>query len=259
MASSQHQRPDAGSAEPAVVENGAGSAAFVVLCDHASNSIPAEYGTLGLSPAQLQTHIAWDPGALGVSRRLAHVIGAPLVHCTVSRLVIDCNRPLDAPDLIASVSETTPIPGNAGLSEDERKRRIAMVHAPYHAAIERLVDDRLQTHRALSLVAVHSFTPVYRGVVRPWEIGVLFDHDRRLADPLIAAFKGEGLTVGVNEPYSPADRVYYTLTRHAEARGLASIMLEIRNDLVRTEVEEAAWAERIARALATVAPSVRAA
>jgi len=235
--------------EPVAVENRAGRGPFVIVCDHASNVIPSEYAALGLTPQALQTHIAWDPGALGVSRRLARLVDAPLVHCRVSRLVIDCNRPLDAPDLIVTQSETTAIPGNATLSDPERRRRIAGVHAPYHAAVEALVDARLDAAMPTSLIAVHSFTPVYRGVSRPWEIGVLFDRDRTLAAHLIAAFSAADLVVGINEPYSPADRVYYTLTRHAEARGLSCAMLEIRNDLIRSEAAEAAWAERIAAAL----------
>jgi predicted N-formylglutamate amidohydrolase len=246
---------DAGAVAPAAVENPAGAGPFVIVCDHASNFIPPEYGMLGLGAAERAAHIAWDPGALGVSARLARALDAPLVHCTVSRLVIDCNRTLDAPDLIAETSELTAIPGNAGLSDLDRRSRIAAVHAPYHAALEALVDARLDAGRPSALVAVHSFTPVYRGVSRPWEIGVVFDRDRSLADPLIAAFRSEGLTVGVNEPYSPADRVYYTLTRHAEGRGLACVMLEIRNDLIRDEAGQAAWAGRIGAHLASIAAS----
>jgi predicted N-formylglutamate amidohydrolase len=245
--------------EPVAVDNRAGASPFIILCDHASNFIPADYGALGLSSADLDAHIAWDPGALGVSERLALALDAPLVRATVSRLVIDCNRPLDAPDLIAATSETTVIPGNAAVSEAERRRRVAAVHAPYHAAIESLLAERLAGARATSLLAVHSFTPLYRGVPRPWEVGVIFDRDRRLADPLVDALKAEGLRVGVNEPYSPADRVYYTLTRHAESRGLQAAMIEIRNDLIRTARGQAEWAARFARMLAAVPASSRAA
>lgn len=249
MASLADHRAEAEALRPAAVENRGGAAPFVILCDHASNHIPEDYARLGLKPADLSAHIAWDPGALGVSRHLARMLDAPLVHATVSRLVIDCNRALDAPDLIAATSETTAVPGNADLSEAERRRRIEAVHVPYHAAIEALVGERLAAGRGAALVAIHSFTPVYRGVARPWEVGVLFDRDRRLADPLIAALRAEGLNVGVNEPYSPADRVYYTLTRHAEERGLATVMLEIRNDLIASEAEERSWAARLARTL----------
>ncbi len=241
---------ETGAADPVAVENGAATGPFVILCDHAAKAIPPEYGSLGLGPEEREAHIAWDPGALAVSRHLARMLDAALVHCSVSRLVIDCNRSLDAPDLIAATSETTTIPGNVGLPDAERRRRIASVHAPYHAAVEKLIDARLDAGRATSLVAVHSFTPVYRGVRRPWEIGIVFDRNRRLADPLIEGLKAEGLVVGVNEPYSPADRVYYTLTRHAESRGLAAAMIEIRNDLIRTDDQAKAWGARLAALIA---------
>jgi predicted N-formylglutamate amidohydrolase len=241
---------EARAAEPVAVENHAATGPFLVLCDHASNAIPPEYDSLGLGFAERAGHIAWDPGALAVSRQLASELDATLVHCTVSRLVIDCNRSLDAPDLIASTSETTTIPGNTALSDAERRRRIASVHAPYHAAIERLVDDRLDCGRAIAIIAVHSFTPVYRGVRRPWDIGIVFGPDRRLADPLIEGLRAASFTVGINEPYSPADRVYYTLTRQAESRGLAAAMIEIRNDLIATDEQAKAWGTCLAALLA---------
>ena len=236
-----------GSADPVLVENRGGDSRFVVLCDHASNFIPAEYASLGLGPAERMAHIAWDPGAIEVSRALSRELDAPLVYATVSRLVVDCNRPLDAPDLIAVTSEATTIPGNAGVTEAERRQRIAMVHAPYHAAVEKLIGERIAAGRETALIAVHSYTPVYRGMPRRWEVGVIFDRDRRIADPLIAALKAEGLYVGVNEPYSPADRVYYTLTRHGEARGLAPAMIEIRNDLIAGADQQRDWARLLAR------------
>jgi predicted N-formylglutamate amidohydrolase len=244
--------------EVVATANSAGTSPFLILCDHASNHIPPEYRFLGLGPKERSAHIAWDPGALEVARRLAQALDAALVHSTVSRLVIDCNRPLDAPDLIAAVSETTPVPSNAALGEAERQRRIESVHVPYHRAIERLLAERLAAGRETFLVALHSFTPVYRGIARPWQVGVIFDRDRRLADPLIAALKADGLTVGVNEPYSPADRVYYTLTRHGEARGLPAVMIEIRNDLIADEAGQREWAERLARALAAAGAAVHA-
>jgi predicted N-formylglutamate amidohydrolase len=244
---------ESGRIDPVAVENVQGGSRFVIVCDHASNHFPTEYGFLGLADGERVAHIAWDPGALGIAHRLAQKLDAPLVYSTVSRLVIDCNRPLDAPDLIAEASETTRIPGNAKLSEAERQRRIARFYAPYHDAIEDVVEARLAERHATALVAIHSFTRVYRGAARPWEVGVLFDRDRTLADIMIEGLRSEGLNVGVNEPYSPADRVYYTLTRHAESRGLASVMLEIRNDLVGSDREEAEWADRFARILASAA------
>ena len=238
---------------PAVsVENAGGEGPFVIVCDHASNRFPVEFGFLGLPPEAQEAHIAWDPGALGVARRLSDALDAPLVHATVSRLVIDCNRALDAADLIAATSETTPIPGNAQLSATERRGRIAAVHEPYHAAIDELVEARLAGLGA-AMIAVHSFTPVYRGTHRPWEIGILFNQDRRIALPLIEALSARGFNVGVNQPYSPADGVYYTLGRHAESRGLACAMIEIRNDLIREEAEQRRWAGILAATLGAAA------
>ena len=243
--------------DPVAVENAEGVGRFVILCDHASNYLPEEFGSLGLGATEREAHIAWDPGALGVARQMARTLDAPLVYATVSRLVIDCNRPLDAPDLIAATSEATAIPGNAALSDAERRRRIATIHEPYHQAIDALLDRRLAAGRETALIAVHSFTPVFRGVSRPWQVGVIFDRDRRLADPLIEALRAEGLSVGANEPYSPADRVYYTLERHAEARGLPCAMIEMRNDLIRGEDEQRDWAARLARVLAAAPASSR--
>jgi predicted N-formylglutamate amidohydrolase len=233
------------------VENASGAGAFVILCDHASNTFPPEYGFLGLSPAEREAHIAWDPGALGIARQLSRMLDAPLIYGKVSRLIIDCNRAPDAPDLIPAISETTPIPGNANLDESERQRRIAAVHAPFHAAVDDVIKSRLSAGRPTAVIGVHSFTPVYRGVSRPWETSLIFDRDRRLSDLLIAGFRSQGFSVGVNEPYSPADRVFYSVSRHAEARGLACAMIEIRNDLIRHEGEQRAWAERIGALLST--------
>jgi predicted N-formylglutamate amidohydrolase len=239
----------AAESDSVAVENADGAGAYVILCDHASNRFPPEFGDLGLAAADREAHVAWDPGALGVSRHLSARLDAPLVYPTVSRLVIDCNRAFDAPNLIAAISERTIVPGNARITEAERRRRIAAVHEPYHAAIEALVERRLAVGHDTALIAVHSFTPIYDGVARPWHVGILFDRDRRLADRLIAQLSADCLTVGVNEPYSPADGVYYTLSRHAESRGLACVMVEIRNDLLAGAAEERDWAARLAAPL----------
>ena len=142
------------------------------------------------------------------------------------------------------VSETTTIPGNAGLSDKQRAARVALSWQPFHAAIEEIVDGRLARGQETRLVSVHSFTPIYKGRNRPWHIGIIHDEDRRLASPLIGALKRlAGVTVGVNEPYSPADRVYFTLERHARSRGLACAMIEIRNDEISGEAGQRKWAD----------------
>ncbi|TGT74982.1 N-formylglutamate amidohydrolase [bacterium M00.F.Ca.ET.159.01.1.1] len=226
------------------VTNPGGSSPFVFTCDHASNFLPAEFGTLGLPAEDLSRHIAWDPGALPVASCMAEALDAPLVETRVSRLVIDCNRPLDAPDLVPPVSETTVIPGNAGLSEKQRAARVELCWRPFHNTIANLIDERLARGQETRLVSVHSFTPVYKGKSRPWHIGIIHDEDRRLAAPLITALQRlAGVTVGVNEPYSPADRVYFTLERHARSRDLPCAMIEIRNDEIAGETGQRKWAD----------------
>lgn len=232
------------------VVNAGGRGRFVVLVDHASRHVPAEYGRLGLSDAELERHIAWDAGALAVATLVAGEFDAPLIHACVSRLVIDVNREPDAPDLIAARSEDTDIPGNAGLDDAARHRRIATIYTPYHAAIADVLAARQADRMATILISIHTFTPVFRGRRRPWHVGVLHGRDTRIAAPLRAALALDaGLVVGDNEPYSPADGVYYTLARHGEARGLATAMIEIRNDLVATPAGQRDWAERLSGAL----------
>ncbi|MBK8457456.1 MAG: N-formylglutamate amidohydrolase [Phyllobacteriaceae bacterium] len=241
------------------VVNEAGKGPFVLACDHASNRIPAGYGTFGLPAADLQRHIAWDPGALAVSEAMAATLGAPLVASTVSRLLVDCNRPLDAPDLIWEVSEDTRIPGNLGLSQTERRRRIDFAWRPFHDAIDRLIETRLAAGSAVGLVTVHSYTPVWKGVARPWHVGIIHDEDERLSAPLLAGLRAEaGLVVGDNQPYSPADRVYFTLERHARSRGLPCGMIEIRNGLIADARGQDAWADKLTRLLAAVQPAAEA-
>jgi predicted N-formylglutamate amidohydrolase len=228
------------------VTNPGGASPFVFTCDHASNFLPDELGTLGLPVAALSAHIAWDPGALPVARELAAALDATLVESCVSRLAIDCNRPLDAPDLVPAISETTVIPGNENLSAAAREARVALSWQPFHAAIEAVVRERLARGAETRLVSIHSFTPVYKSLHRPWHIGIIHDDDARLAAPLIAALERlRGVTVGINEPYSPADRVYFTLERHARSRGLACAMIEIRNDEIADKAGQSKWAGRL--------------
>lgn len=236
-------------AEPFIVEYGDGTGGFVIVCEHASNAIPDRYAGLGLSGKALESHIAWDPGALDVARHMAERLDAPLLRARVSRLIIDCNRPHNAPDLIVSESDSIAIPGNR-IGEAERRSRIATIHEPFHAALSRLIGDRLAAGRPTALVSVHSFTPVLHGVTRPWDVGIIFGRDRRLADPLIKGLKDDGsLAVGINEPYSPTDRVFYTHERHAEPHGLPSAMIEIRNDLIENPASQRAMAVRLAKLL----------
>ncbi|MBL8575184.1 MAG: N-formylglutamate amidohydrolase [Hyphomicrobiaceae bacterium] len=232
------------------IENADARGRFVLVVDHASNSVPPQYGTLGLPEAELERHIAWDPGALPVARTMARELDAALVASKVSRLVIDTNRQAGDVDLVAEVSETTVVPGNRSLDRSELSHRLDQFHAPFHAAIEALIDCRLARAQPTALVAVHTFTPVYKGISRPWDVGILFDDDDRLALPMIEALRREtGLVIGVNQPYAPVDRVYTTLDLHGRSRGLPCVMIEIRNDRVATPADQLAWGRRLAHAL----------
>ena len=240
-----------------VAENPEGRGPFVILCDHASNRIPEAYQSFGFAEDALQTHIAWDPGALAVARFLSAKLDAPLFWPDASRLIIDCNRAADAPSLIVAESEGRPVPANHGLSEEERSRRLDRIHTPYHDAIDGCLDHRMSSGRPTALIAIHSFTPVYFGKARPWQIGILFDDDRRLADLLISGLKADPtLTVGINQPYSPADGVYYTLGRHAHPWGLPAAMVEIRNDEIADEAGQRIWAYRLAAILFAATPGL---
>ncbi len=147
------------------------------------------------------------------------------------------------------------MPGNHSVTEAEKGRRLATVHMPYHHAIGELLGSRKARGVPTALVAIHSFTPVYLGQPRRWEIGIVFGEDRRLSEPIIRQLKTDAsLSVGINEPYAPADGVYYTLRRHAEGNGLPSVMIELRNDEIADESAQRAWADRLSKILRSVTP-----
>lgn len=236
--------------EGPVVEMHEGDGPFVIACEHASNRLPRALGGLGLSQADLQRHIAWDPGAADVADGLAARLGGDLLKQRFSRLAIDCNRSPERPDAIAELSEDTVIPGNIGLTDEARADRVAMLWAPFHAALEELLDRRRRARRPTALVTVHSFTPIYRGVARPWHVGIISTDERRLADSVLAALRRDPtLVVGDNEPYSARDNVDYTIRRHGRDRGLPHVMIEIRNDLLRAAKDIATWTELLTDAL----------
>lgn len=232
-----------------VVENPSGAGRWVLVCEHAGNWLPPELGGLGLSPALLTSHIAWDPGALAVAREMARVLDAPLVAQLTSRLLYDCNRPPASPGAMPEVSEIHRIPGNAGLSPAERERRTSAVYRPFHDEVAAVVDRQCRAVGDPAVVTVHSFTPVFKGVRREVEVGILHDADARLADAVLATAETD-LVVRRNEPYGPADGVTHTLRMHALPRGLANVMIEVRNDLLAGAAEQAAMAARLAGWLA---------
>jgi predicted N-formylglutamate amidohydrolase len=232
-------------APPFEVVNADGAATAVLVCDHASNRVPRSLARLGLDLGTLSEHIAWDPGAAEVARRLAAHIDAPLVLSGYSRLVIDCNRPLANPGSIAKESAGVPVPGNRGLSAEARASRVAAFFTPYHAAVDRVLDGR--GGRPTVLLTIHSFTPVLNGKVRPWHVGVSHGRDGRLAALLREALARSGnLTIGDNEPYPIEDAIDYTIPVHGEARGLPAAMLELRQDGLETPAAAAAWGDRLA-------------
>ncbi|MDB5540421.1 MAG: hypothetical protein JWQ89_2148 [Devosia sp.] len=236
---------------PVLVFNGEGRSPFVLACDHASNRFPDRYGDLGLTPHQRLMHVAWDPGAFAVALELSSLLDAPLVASTVSRLVIDCNRDLDAPDLIPVVSERTDIPGNKGVGDNERAERIGAYHTPFHAAIEAVMEGRREAGLETLLVTVHSFTPVYKDVPRPWPIGLIHARDDRFTAALRDALVAEeaSLNVGWNQPYSGLNGVTYTLEHHGDGRGHEATMIEIRHDEILEPEGVALWGARLARCL----------
>lgn len=237
---------------PVMTINAGGGSPFVLVCDHASNRIPAPYRDLGLGPIDRLRHIAWDPGALAVSLQLVALLDAPLVYSTVSRLVVDCNRTPGVPDLVPEISETTTIPGNRGIDAYERARRVAAFHAPYHDAIAALLDRRAAMGLETILVAMHSFTPIYKGVARPWPIGFIHGVDTAYTRRVVDALKlvEPALNIGWNEPYAALNGVTFTLEHHGDGRGLESTMIEIRHDEILETEGVARWARLLALALA---------
>ena len=231
---------------PAVsVGRPAGTSPVFLTCDHASQAIPEALGDLGVAAPDLDRHIAWDIGALAVARGLSEMLDATLVASGYSRLVMDMNRPPHRQDLFPVVSEATAFPGNTALDEPARRARQDALFEPYHGTIARLLDAR--RGRPTLLVAVHSFTPVYAGTARPWEVALLSNRDRRVADLLLEALQRDpALTVGDNIPYRLTDDGDYGVPVHGERRGLPHVLIELRQDCIASAAGQRAWIERLA-------------
>jgi predicted N-formylglutamate amidohydrolase len=235
---------------PVSVHNANGQSPFLLVADHAGNLIPRVLSRLGVAEAELRRHIAWDIGIAGLGRLLADALDATLIQQNYSRLVIDCNRSLEVASSIPDISEHTPILGNAGVSEADRAVRAVEIFWPYHNRIEAELDRRRQAGRATALIPLHSFTPVFKAVARPWHAGVLYNRDARLAHRLKALLDAEKeLTVGDNAPYTVNDATDYTVPAHAERRGLYHVLIEIRQDLIADQDGQRQWALRLARLL----------
>jgi predicted N-formylglutamate amidohydrolase len=227
-----------------------GRSGFLLTGDHAGRAIPQRLGTLGLPDSERARHIAWDIGIAGVTERLSEALDADAVLQVYSRLVIDCNRQPGLDSSIPTISEVTAIPGNEGLSEEDREARRREIFAPYHDRIAGLIEARRAAGRRIVLVAMHSFTPVFKGVAREVEIGILYNRDTRLAHIMLDLLRAEGdLAVGDNQPYAVGDLTDYTVPMHAEGRGLPHVEIEIRQDLIADPAGQAAWAARLAHLL----------
>ena len=227
------------------VENPKGKGRYVIVCDHASNRIPKALKNLGLSGADLQEHIAWDPGTEDIGKNLAKALDAATVLASYSRLVVDLNRGHDSPECMRDVSDHIRIPGNKSLAAAQKRRRLEEIFWPYHAEIERQL--RRFTGKGVSpvLISIHSFTPEMDGFKRPWHIGVLWNREEKIARRLVKELRrnNPSLVVGENEPYSlkAANFTKNTISTHAEAKGLPYVIVEFRQDLVDTKKKAAAW------------------
>jgi predicted N-formylglutamate amidohydrolase len=227
-----------------------GSGRLVLFCDHASNYIPPELHNLGLPPSDLARHIAWDIGAAGVTEALSEIFDAPAILCGASRLVIDCNRHLEASDLMAEISDGTAIPGNLHLDEAARTARIERWFHPYHDAVESVLLERQARGVPSIAVSIHSMTDSLAGERRPWQIALSSHLDRSLTDPVLAALRQPGdVVVGDNQPYDLDPRVDYSIPFHALRRGLPHLQVEFRQDEIPDASTQHRWALRFAQAL----------
>jgi predicted N-formylglutamate amidohydrolase len=234
---------------PLDLRNGDARSDFILICEHAGRLLPRSAGTLGLAEEDLSRHIAWDIGARDVATALADELGAPLFLQRYSRLFCDCNRKPHVPSFAPEISEATIIPGNRNLTAAERQARADAVFWPFHQAVAETLDIRRNGKQRTLLVTIHSFTPIYRGRVRPWEIAVMFRNDRHLASAIAVWLKeNTNYYVGVNEPYQVTEDDY-AIPIHGESRGLPCVEFEIRNDLIGDRKQAACWAALIARAL----------
>ena len=227
-----------------------GKSRYVLTADHAGRIFPKTLANLGVPDSELGRHIAWDIGIAGVTEILSELLDAPAIFQTYSRLVVDCNRDPSWPSAMPDVSEFTGIPGNRGLTETDRARRVEAIFHPYHNRIESLLDARAAAGQDTIFVAMHSFTPVFKGEPRAIEVGVLYYRRTKLANIMLDLLRAEGdLTVGDNAPYAITGDSDYSIPRHGEGRGLEHVEIEIRQDLIETPEGQASWAARFSRLL----------
>ena len=232
-----------------------GAAAVLLVCEHASKHIPASLDNLGLDAQTANSHVAWDPGALAVSKHLSTSLDASLIAATVSRLVYDCNRPPDATGAMPSKSEIFPIAGNLNIPPEEKAARVNEIYVPFTNAIQDEIAARADAGRTTVLVTIHSFTPIYFGEKRKVELGVLHDQDATLADAMLAI--PSTMEVQRNQPYGPDDGVTHTLKLHALPNGLLNVMIEIRNDLIATDADQKKIADELSSIISQALDTLR--
>jgi predicted N-formylglutamate amidohydrolase len=244
---------------PVLEHNAAGRSPYLLTCDHYGRLIPRVLGDLGVHEAELTRHIAWDIGIAGVAEALSKQLDAHLVAQRYSRLVIDCNRPPHVASSIPVISEATTIRGNEGLTREARATRRVQIFEPYHRRIDAIIDQRIASGMPTVLVSLHSFTPVYAGIARPWHVGTLYHRDTRLPPLLLKSFRAEAdLVAGDNEPYAVSDETDYTIPVHGEARGLMNSGIEIRQDLIGDPAGQQQWADRLARIFGEIETELKA-
>lgn len=236
--------------EPVEILRPGGQSDVVLICEHASNYVPAEYKSLGLTETELADHIAWDIGAADVTRRLSELLDAPAFLGAYSRLLIDLNRHPGVVSSIPNRSENTEITGNNDIPASERERRIRLIFQPFHEALGTFLDERQSLGGPLRIVSIHSFAPVYLGMHRPWHAGILYDRAREFGQSTIKRLATDRrLVIGDNQPYSVSPDEDYALFEHGAHRGIAAILIEIRNDGLLQAIDRQAWANRLARVL----------
>lgn len=223
-----------GDPAPLTVLNPQGAAPLILTCEHAGKAFPAALGTLGVPPENLESHWVYDIGALEVARELSRLLDAPALCGTYSRLVVDLNRAPGDSDLFAAEGEGQPIPGNRDLTPRERQSRMSAIYEPYHEALAALVADKSAAGRVPAMISVHSFTPVFFGKPRPWEVGILWARDPRIPVPLLDFYRRNGVAVGDNAPYDARGFNGTAVNRHADSHGLPNVLIEFRHDTIRT-------------------------
>ena len=235
---------------PYSVYNPQGQSGLVLVCDHAQNAIPHSLGTLGLSQTTLDTHIALDIGCEALSAAVADRLDCVLVVAGFSRLVVDLNRHPEHPTSIPLASDGVEVPGNQQLSGHDRRQRIDEIFSPYHEAVAAEVKRVSAQHPRISLISLHSFTPYAEGANRPWHLGILWNKDQRLSQPLLKSLReNPDLCVGDNQPYDARAHLGYTVDAYVHVDGLAQVMIEVRQDLLESEEGISRWADLLAEHL----------